>query len=95
MDEIDPEAASFAEAQLFHEIARKWTPLSEDIKRVRFRYGEASDGSPAVWITIIVPADLKPSKEKISALNRATEAFRKDVLEANTDRWPYISVETE
>jgi hypothetical protein len=95
MDEIEPGAASVGEAKLFHDIAQKWTPLSGEIRRVHFRYGEASDGSPAVWITVVIPADLKPTKEKIDALYEATESFRKDILAASTDRWPYISVETE
>jgi hypothetical protein len=94
-DDIEPGAASVEEARLFHAISRKWTPLSKDITRVQFRFGEASDGSPAVWITVVVPADLKPSEDKIKELYRTTEGFRKDVLEADTDRWPYISIETE
>jgi hypothetical protein len=77
-DDIEQRAASGEEAELFHDIARKWTPLSKEIKGVRFRFGEASDGSPAVWITVLV-----------------TESIRRDVLEATTDRWPYINIETE
>jgi hypothetical protein len=70
--------ASADEASVFNAMLRKWTPLSPEIKRVGFRFGEAWDGSPAVWIDVVVPA-----------------LFRKDVLEANTSRWPYINVETE
>jgi hypothetical protein len=87
--------ASADEASVFNAMLRKWTPLSPEIKRVGFRFGEAWDGSPAVWIDVVVPADLSPSKAKINELNRATALFRKDVLEANTSRWPYINVETE
>jgi len=94
-DDIEQRAASGEEAELFHDIARKWTPLSKEIKGVRFRFGEASDGSPAVWITVLVPEDPKPSKEKINEIYRATESIRRDVLEATTDRWPYINIETE
>lgn len=94
-EDVEPGAASVDEARLFQEMARKWTPLSEEIRRVHFRFGEDSDGSPAVWIRVIVPTDLKPSKSKINAIYQATESFKKDVLEADTNRWPYISVETE
>jgi hypothetical protein len=92
---IEPGAASVEEAKLFHDMARKWTPLSNEIKRVHFRFGEDSDGSPAVWITVVVPTDLKPSKRKIAAIYNATESFKRDVMEAETNRWPYINVETE
>jgi hypothetical protein len=95
LGDSDSGAASADEAQVFHAISRKWTPLSHDIRRVEFRFGEDSDGSPAVWITVIVPADLKPSKEKIDNLYYATELFRKDILESDTNRWPYISIQTE
>ena len=96
LGEINPGAASIGEAELFRDIAQKWAPLvSDEISRIDFRYGESSDGSPAVWITVVVPADLRPSKDKINALNRATESIRKDILEADTDRWPYVKIETE
>jgi hypothetical protein len=89
------EAASADEAKFFHAIARKWTPFSQEIKRVTFRFGEDSDGFPAVWIVVVVPADLKPSKEKIDNLYRATEHFRSDIRNSGTSRWPYVTIETE
>ncbi len=95
IDEIAPGAASAEEAKLFHDLARRWMPLSDEIRRVHFRFGEASDGTPAVWIVVVVQDDLKPSKEKIRTLARITESFRKAVHESDTDRWPYISIETE
>jgi hypothetical protein len=95
MDEINPGATSVSEAKLFHDIARNWAPLPHDITRVDFRLGESSDGSPAVWIIVVVPEDLRPSKEKINAIIRATESFKRDILAADTDRWPYIKIETE
>ena len=95
ISDSDSEAASADEAKLFHAIARKWTPLSQEIKRVTFRFGEDSDGYPAVWIIVVVPTDLKPSKEKIDTLYRTTEHFRRDVLNSDTSRWPYVTIETE
>jgi hypothetical protein len=83
------------EARLFHDIARRWMPLPDDVRRVHFRFGEASDGAPAVWIVVVVPEDLKPSKEKIRTLSRITQSFRKDVQQSDTYRWPYIDIETE
>jgi hypothetical protein len=95
MEDSASGSASVDEANHFHRLAQKWTPLSDDIKQVRFRFGEASDGSPAIWITVVVPDDLKPSKEKINKLYRATEGLRTDVLKADPSRWPYIDIETE
>jgi hypothetical protein len=95
IDKIDTGSASGEEAKLFHAIARKWTPLSAEIRRVNFKFGEDSDGSPAVWITVIVPAALKTSKENIDKLYLDTENFRNDVLLSDTNRWPYIAIEVE
>jgi hypothetical protein len=94
-DEIAPGAASAEEAKLFHDLARRWMPLSDEIRRVHFRFGEDSDGSPAVWIIAVVPEDLKPSKEKIRALSELMESFKDDVHQSDTDRWPYTRIETE
>jgi hypothetical protein len=95
VDEIAPGAASAEEAKLFHDLARRWMPLPDGIRRVHFRFGEASDGAPAVWIIVVMPEDLKPSKEKIRTISKVTQSFRDDVLAAETDRWPYIRIETE
>jgi hypothetical protein len=94
-DEIAPGAASAEEAKLFHDLARRWMPLSDEIRRVHFRFGEDSDGSPAVWIIVVVPEDLKPSKEKIRALSDLMQSFKDDVHRSDTDRWPYTRIETE
>jgi len=95
MDQIYNGLVSTDEAELFEEIARKWEPLPKEIKRVYFRYGEDSDGYPAVWINLVVPEDLNPSKKKIDALYQATQVFSNDVVEADTGRWPYIKIVTE
>ncbi len=95
MDQIYNGLVSPDEAELFDAIARKWEPLPKEIKRVYFRFGEDSGGDPAVWITAVVPEDLKPSKEKINALYEATQAFRNEVFQADTGRWPYIEIVTE
>lgn len=80
---------------MFHELSRKWLPLPEIIKRVTFRFGDDSDGSPAVWITIVTDGNINPSRAKIEQLHRAAEAFRADVRNSDTDRWPYIDIKTE
>ena len=92
---ISSGAASGEEARFFHELSRKWTPLSDTIRRVEFRFGEDSDHSPAVWITIVTPSDLNPSKEKIDEIHEAGEKFRTEVLNSDTKRWPYVDIRTE
>jgi hypothetical protein len=69
--------------------------VSKITKRVEFRFGEDSDGSPAVWITIVANADLHPPEAKIEALRRAAEALRTDVLNSENKRWPYVQIKTE
>ncbi len=59
------------EEERFYADLAKSAPLSETIKRIESRFGEVSDGEPAVWLTIDVDDNLKPSREKIAELNGA------------------------
>jgi hypothetical protein len=70
-------------------------PLTETIKQIDFRFGEDSDDAPAVWITIHANADVNPSKNKITELNRAAETLRAAVLNSEFKRWPYVQIKTE
>lgn len=83
------------EGRLFHSMARKWVPLSDDIRSVNFHFGEDSSGEPSVWITVVVPHDLERSRERLNALKDATENFKADVWKSGVKRWPYIKIETE
>ncbi len=70
-------------------------PLSETIKQIEFRFGEDSDGAPAVWITIHAKSDVNPPKEKVAELNRAAETLRAAVLNSEFQRWPYVQIKAE
>jgi len=88
-------AASGDEAGVFHDIIRKIGRLPEGVRRVEFHFGEDSEGTPAVWITFVARDDLKPSKEKISDLQRIANEVRSQVIRSGSDRWPYVEIATE
>ena len=88
-------AATVDEAQIIHDIVRRTGWLREGIQEVRFRFGEDSEGAPAVWITFVTNDDLKPSKEKIAALQRISNEVRSEIVRSGSERWPYIEISTE
>jgi hypothetical protein len=88
-------AASGDEARAIHEIVRKIGRLPDGVQRVAFRFGEDSEGAPAVWITFIAHDDLKPSRAKIAELQRVMNEVRSQVIRSGTERWPYIEIATE
>jgi|ERR1700722_9835922 hypothetical protein len=92
---LPPGSATGDEAKVFQDIVRKMGRLPDDIRRVEFRFGEDSEGAPAVWITFVARDDLKPSKEKISTLQRITNQVRSEVIRSGTGRWPYVEIATE
>jgi hypothetical protein len=94
-DQIPAGAASGAEAQVFDDIVRRMGPLPAGVRRVQFRFGEDSEGAPAVWITFIAGDDLKPSKEKIADLQRVASKVRAEILRSESERWPYVEIVTE
>jgi hypothetical protein len=88
-------AASGDEARVFHDIVHKIGRLPEGVQRVEFHFGEDSEGEPAVWITFVARDDLKPSKAKISELQRIINEVRSQVIRSGTERWPYVEIATE
>jgi len=88
-------AASAEEARLFHEILRGIGPLPEGVRRVEFRFGEDSQGDPAVWIVLVADEDLNPSNEKLDALRRIIDEVQAAILRSDTERWPYSKILTE
>jgi hypothetical protein len=89
-----PGAATGEEARFFAQL-HSLVLLSETIKGIDFRFGEDSDDTPAVWITIHATADLSPSKKKIAELNQAAEKLRLAVLNSEFKRWPYVEIRAE
>ena len=87
-------AATGEEGRFFSQL-HSLVPPTETIKQIDFRFGEDSDDTPAVWITIHAKADVNPSKKKIAELNRATETLRSAVLNSQFKRWPYVQIRAE
>lgn len=96
---ILPGAASADEARVFHNIVRKVIgklgSLPEGVQRVDFRFGEDSEGAPAVWIVLQARSDLNPSREKIAEMLRVANEVRSEVFLSGTERWPYVEIATE
>lgn len=69
--------------------------LPAGVRRVEFRFGEDSEGAPAVWVSFVAGDDLKPSKEKIAEIQKVTGEVRAEILRSDTDRWPYVEIVTE
>lgn len=93
--DIEPGAASGAEARMFHDIVKNLGGLPPGVRRVDFQFGDDSDGTPAVWISFVADDDVRPSKEKIADLRSMMNKVRAEVLLSDTDRWPYVEIVTE
>jgi hypothetical protein len=93
--QVEDGAASAIEAGRIHTLIREFTPLSNDLRRVDIRYGEADDGTPGMWITLVLAGDDNPSKERVREINEAKDFLRHAILAEDTGRWPFISVGTE
>jgi len=90
-----PDAASGEEARQLQEIVRRSHPWPNGVKGVQLRYGEDSEGSPAVWIVFVVVKEMEASEEAIAAIRHAAEKLRSDIRRTGTVRWPYIMIETD
>lgn len=88
-------AASGDEARLFHDIIRRAGELPPGVHRVEFHFGEDSEGAPAVWITLVADDDLRPSKEKLAAIQRYIKEIKSRVLHSDSERWPFVEIATE
>lgn len=88
-------AASGEEARQLQEIVHRNRPWPNGVKRVELRYGEDSEGSPAVWIVFVVTKEMEASKEALAAIRHAAEKLRSDIRGTSTVRWPYIMIETD
>jgi hypothetical protein len=91
-DQILAGAASLAETKVFHDIVKGLGQLPPDVRNVRFRFGEDSDGAPAVWITITVNDDLTPSNAKVADIRGIAKKVQRDLLNSDIARWPYVEI---
>lgn len=89
-----PGAATGEEGRFFASLSGL-VPLSDTIREIELRFGEDSDGAPAVWITIHANADVNPSDKKLAELNRAVETLRAAVLNSEFKRWPYVQIKAD
>ena len=83
------------EARLFEEIIRAHPHLPEGVHGITFRMGLDYAGTPAGGFILKADDDLNPSDEKIDALNRFEKVLRHAVYLSDSDRLPYMRVETE
>ena len=83
------------EARLFEDIIRAHPNLPEGVHGITYRMGLDYAGTPAVWFILRADDDLKPSHEKIMALNRFEKILRHAVYLSDSERFAYVDVETE
>ncbi len=88
-------AASGEEAKFFRDLSQKFAGRVSDNARMGFRFGEDSDGQPAVWVTLYVPSDLDPNPRTVGNLKRISEDIRTEILSSEFERWPYVQIRTE
>jgi hypothetical protein len=91
----EPSGVTSGDAIKVLDVLGKLGDLPEGVKRVSARFGEDSQGDPAVWITFTARDDLKPSKEKIADLLRVAEEVRSEVIRSGIESWPYVEIATE
>ena len=94
-EDVPAGAATVTEARLFRDIVGKLGDLPPGVRRVEFRFGEDSEGTPAVWLTFVADDDLTPSKEKIASLQKFMNKVRDEIVRSDTARWPYVEIMTE
>jgi hypothetical protein len=79
----DPGAATGEEARFFGNLPQQTGEWPDGVEKVEYRFGEDSDGSPAVWITIIARNELSPSRKTVDELTTYSNKLRKAVLNSN------------
>src|SRR5437868_60488 len=65
---------------------------SEYLRRFEIEFGPDSTEKPAVWIHLIVDADLRPSKQKMARLGKLVRKVEAALLRENLGLWPYVDV---
>src|SRR5205823_6411944 len=62
------------------------------VKSFEVKFAPDSANNRAVWIHLLVDNDLKPSLEKITALNKVASKVRSVLLNEDLDFWPYVDI---
>jgi hypothetical protein len=71
-------------------IARHHGDRPDGVRRVTSAFGEDHEGSPAVFLEMVIGTELQPTKEKIEELNDYAQVLVNGILESDPDYFPYI-----
>ena len=85
------------ERQRIQEVIDKHRPemALAGVRRVEFALGEDSTGDPAVKVVMVIGKDLQPTKEKIGELNDFAQILVNDIIDLESDFWPYVRTSVE
>ena len=79
-----------AELQRIQEIIDRHHGNRPDaVKKVTPTFGEDQAGNPAIYLEILVSKDMEPSKDNIEELNDFVQLLVNDILENDSEYWPY------
>ena len=84
--------ATESDAEDYTKILEAHSPFPNGVASVDFRLGRDSDGESAVWIVLTIAKDDNPSKDKIDAITKFSNALRDDILNLGSNRWPYVQL---
>lgn len=66
------------------------------VRRVNVTLGEDHAGDPAVYLDMVVGAELEPTREKIHELNDYMQVILDDIIgNYEIDYWPYMRTVVE
>jgi hypothetical protein len=81
------------ERRHIQEIIDRHAPAQpEGVRRVELVFGEDWTGHPAVYVNLFVSKDVKPTKIKVAELNDYIKILHDDIIEADSEFWPYSRI---
>ena len=89
--EAERYGASAEMARRIHHLVET-NSSSEFVRRFEIEFGPDSTDSPAVWVHLIVDADLHPSKQKVVKLGKLVRKVQAALLRKNLGLWPFVDV---
>ena len=91
IDEAERFGASAEKARQIYGLVEA-NASSEFLRRFEIEFGPDSTNSPAVWVHLIVDADLRPSRAKMAKLGKVVRKVQSALLRENLGLWPYVDV---
>jgi hypothetical protein len=91
IDEAERSGASAEKARQIYRLVEE-NASSEYLRRFEIEFGPDSTEKPAVWIHLIVDADLRPSKQKMTKLGKVVRKVEAALLREDLGLWPYVDV---